>query len=154
MMRGTPRRLTILQCSHRTFTDGLTFIVPAFSLEPVRDAPARQVVGRELHLHTVARQDPDEVHPHLAAHVREHFVAVLQLHPEHPVRQRLHHSPLDLDRIFFGHFPVSTSGSPSVTATVGSKCAARLPSLGTAFHPASTLPTYKQPLVTIASPTT
>jgi len=26
MMRVTPRRLTILQCSQRTFTDGLTFI--------------------------------------------------------------------------------------------------------------------------------
>src|SRR5712692_2394615 len=124
---------------------------PSELFEPVRDAPAGQVVGRELHLHAVARQDPDEVHPHLAAHVREHFVAVLQLHPEHRVRQRLHHSPLDLDRIFFGHFRVSTSGSPSVTATVCSKCAARLPSLVTAVQPSSRIRTSQLPIVTIGS---
>src|SRR5207253_1776550 len=83
----------------------------------------------------------DEVHPHLPAHVREHLVAVLELDAEHRVRQRLDHRSLDLDRVFLGHRPrlagavgadwpvrlVSTSGPFSVTATVCSKCAARLP---------------------------
>jgi hypothetical protein len=29
MIRVTPSRRTILQCSHRTFTDGFTFIAPS-----------------------------------------------------------------------------------------------------------------------------
>src|SRR5207245_10052408 len=37
--RVTPRRLMILQCSHRALIDGLTFIVPSPSPSPVR-APA------------------------------------------------------------------------------------------------------------------
>src|SRR6266581_7435540 len=52
MIRVTPWRFTILQCSHRTLTDGRTFIVSLEpfhrlakpSLEPVRDAAPRQVV--------------------------------------------------------------------------------------------------------------
>src|SRR6266480_1071982 len=151
MMRVTPCRLTILQCSQRVFTDGLTFIVFALLLEPVRDAPAREVVGRELDLHAVAREDPDEVHSHLPAHVREHLVAVLQLHAEHRVRERLHHRALDLDRVFFRHLRVSTSGSPSVTATVCSKCAAKLPSLVTAVQPSSRILTSQLPIVIIGS---
>src|ERR1043166_6021372 len=79
MMRTTPARRTTLQCSQRVLIDGLTFmslgeghprrvpLVPSCPLfEPVGDAPAREVVGRQLHLHPVAGQDPDEVHPHPA----------------------------------------------------------------------------------------
>src|SRR2546426_875286 len=155
MMRVTPRRLMILQCSHRALIDGLTFIARRSSLavlfESIRDPAAREVVRRQLDLHAVARQDPDEVHPHLAAHVREHPVAVVQLHSEHRVRQRLHHGPFDLDRVFFRHFRVNTSGSPSVTATVCSKWAARLPSFVTAVHPWSRILTSQLPIVTIGS---
>src|SRR5712691_2998169 len=155
MMRVTPRRLMILQCSHRTLIDGLTFIARRSSLavlfESIRDPAAREVVRRQLDLHAVAREDPDEVHPHLAAHVREHPVAVVQLHSEHRVRQRLHHGPFDLDRVFFRHFRVNTSGSPSVTATVCSKWAARLPSFVTAVHPSSRILTSQLPIVTIGS---
>src|SRR5947208_321561 len=178
--RVTPRRLMILQCSHRALIDGLTFIVPSPSpspvrapappaqpllgggigrgakppselFEPVRDPAPREVVRRQLDLHPIAREDPDEVHPHLAAHVREHPVTVVQLHSEHRVRQRLHHGPFDLDRVFLRHFRVSTSGSPSVTATVCSKWAARLPSLVTAVHPSSRILTSQLPIVTIGS---
>src|SRR5712691_849912 len=178
MMRVTPRRLMILQCSHRALIDGLTFIArsrsivrapaspaqplpggrlgggrrgPLRLLESIRDPAAREVVRRQLDLHAVAREDPDEVHPHLAAHVREHPVAVVQLHSEHRVRQRLHHGPFDLDRVFFRHFRVNTSGSPSVTATVCSKWAARLPSFVTAVHPSSRILTSQLPIVTIGS---
>src|SRR5256712_14018995 len=76
MIRVTPSRLTILQCSQRTLIDGRTFIAsssPRPSLESIGDPASGQVVRRELDLHAVARQDPDEVHPHLAAHVREHL---------------------------------------------------------------------------------
>src|SRR5256712_3303965 len=124
---------------------------PAELFEPVRDPAPREVVRRQLDLHPIAREDPDEVHPHLAAHVREHPVTVVQLHSEHRVRQRLHHGPFDLDRVFLRHFRVSTSGSPSVTATVCSKWAARLPSLVTAVHPSSRILTSQLPIVTIGS---
>src|SRR6267142_1052518 len=80
MMRTTPSRRTILQCSHRTLTDGLTFIscpfepFHRFSLESVRDPAAGQVVGRQLDLDLVPGQDPNEVHAHLAGHVHLHLV--------------------------------------------------------------------------------
>src|SRR5207249_4910772 len=168
MIRVTPSRLTILQCSQRTLIDGRTFIAsssPRPSLESIGDPASGQVVRRELDLHAVARQDPDEVHPHLAVHVREHLVAVLELHPNHRIGQRLDHRSLDLDRVLFGHRPrlagavgadwplrlVSTSGPLSVTATVCSKCAARLPSWVTAVHPSSRIRTSQLPMVTIGS---
>src|SRR5438552_3130569 len=88
MIRTTPLRRTILQCSQRTLIDGRTFMET--SLEAVRDPAARQVVRRQLHLDLVARQDPDEVHAHLSRDVGQHLVTVLQLHAEHRVRQRLH----------------------------------------------------------------
>src|SRR5215470_13575593 len=72
-------------------------------LEAIRDASPRQVIGRELHLDLVPGKDPDEVYPHLARHVGEHLVAVVELHAEHGVGKRLHHRALDFDRVFFGH---------------------------------------------------
>src|SRR3989475_4287921 len=168
MIRTTPLRRTTLQCSQRALIDGLTFIsalallreplarrAARLSLEPVRDAAASQIVRRQFHLDPVTGQDPDEVHPHLAAHVRQHAMAVLQLHAKHRVGERLHHRALDLDRIFFRHHAatrlVSTSGPLSVTAMVCSKCAARLPSLVTAVHPSSRMRTSYEPIVTIGS---
>src|SRR2546425_5899152 len=169
MIRVTPRRLTILQCSQRTLIDGRTFIArsssPSSLLEPISDPATGEVVRRQLDLHTVAGQDANEVHPHLPADVREHLVPVLELDPEHRVGQRLDHHPLDLDRVFFRHHPrpagvvradwpvrlVSTSGPFSVTATVCSKCAARLPSCVTAVQPSSRILTSQLPIVTIGS---
>src|SRR5215470_2231237 len=75
----------------------------ALLLKSVRDPAARQVIGGELHLDLVPGQDPDEVHAHLAGHVREHLVAVVELHAKHGVRQRLDHGALHLDRVFFRH---------------------------------------------------
>src|SRR5678816_2512378 len=46
-------------------------------LRPVGDATPGEVVGRQLQLHLVAREDPDEVHPHLSRDVREHLVATV-----------------------------------------------------------------------------
>src|SRR5207244_1681658 len=113
----------------------------------------------QLHCSLTAPSTPS-VHPlslhdalpiYLAAHVREHPMTVVQLHSEHRVRQRLHHGPFDLDRVFFRHLRVSTSGSPSVTATVCSKCAAKLPSLVTAVQPSSRILTSQLPIVIIGS---
>src|SRR2546428_7276970 len=138
---------------------------PESLLEPIGDSASSEVVRRQLDLHTVARQDPDEVHPHLPAHVREHLVAVLELDAEHRVRQRLDHRSLDLDRVFLGHRPriagavgadwpvrlVGTSRPFSVTATACSKCAARPPSWVTPAPPSAKIQTPPPPIVTIGS---
>src|SRR4051812_2989970 len=120
------RRMT-LQLSQRALTEALTFngspILECCAglLEAVRDATAGQVVRRKLDADPVARQDPDEVHPKLAADVRQHAVAVFQLDREHRVGQRLDDRSLDFDRVLLGHrrvvFPFSTSGRSRVSRT-------------------------------------
>src|SRR6266545_8254294 len=101
--RITPLRRTILQCSQIFFTDVRTFMGAAPSLVPVDDPAAGQVVRRQLDRHLVPRQDLDEVHPHLARDVGQHLVAVLELHAEHRVGERLDHRALDLDALFLRH---------------------------------------------------
>src|SRR6478736_3729239 len=111
------RRMT-LQLSQRALTEALTFngssiVLVALSclLQSVRDATAGQVVRRQLDADAVTGQDPDEVHPQLAADVGEHPVTILQLDREHGVRERLDDRYLDFDRISLGHmcscFPFS-----------------------------------------------
>jgi len=55
----------------------------------VDDAPAGQVVGRELHPNAVAWRDANEVAPHAAGCVGDELVPVLELDLEHRIRQRL-----------------------------------------------------------------
>jgi hypothetical protein len=69
---------------------------------PVDDPAAVEVVGRDLDAHAVAREDADAVAAHLAGHVAQDLVAVVELHPEHRVRERLDHLPLELDLFFLG----------------------------------------------------
>ena len=103
------RRIT-LHLSHILLTLGLTFIssVPLLTglagelLVPVGDPASAEVVGGQLHLHPIAGQDPDVVHPHLPGDVREHLVAVLELDPEHGVGQRFDDRSLDQDRVVLG----------------------------------------------------
>ena len=79
-------------------------LTPLPLLVPVNDAAAAQVIRAELNDHPVIRQDPDVVHPHLAADVSQDLVSVVQLHPEKCVRERLHDRSLDLDgAVFLGH---------------------------------------------------
>src|SRR3954451_10040319 len=99
------RRIT-LHLSQIGLTLGLTFM-SALSrsagrlLVPVDDATPGEVVGRELHHHTVLGEDPDVVLTHLAADVGENLVPVAQLHAEHRVGEGLHDGALDLDHAFF-----------------------------------------------------
>src|SRR5918995_4374558 len=101
-----PRRRMTLQRSHIFFTDGRTFIEPRSSLVPIDDPAPRQVVRRELDQHAVPGKDPDVVHPHLPRDVRQHVVPVLELHPEHRVREWFGDRSLDLDGVFLRQAPV------------------------------------------------
>ena len=112
------RRMT-LQLSQRALTLALTFngssIVEYWwwrcSLQSVRDATAGQVVWGQLDSDAVTGQDPDEIHPQLAADMGQHAMAVLQLDGEHRVGKRLDDRSFHLDRITLGHrlvcFPLS-----------------------------------------------
>src|SRR5271156_3836002 len=63
--------------------------ISACSAMPVDDAGAIEVVRRQLTADPIARQDADTEAPHLAGHVSEHDVVVVELHAEHRVRERL-----------------------------------------------------------------
>src|SRR3954468_22826582 len=79
----------------------------------VGDAPAVEIVRRQLDLDPVARQDADVVAPHLAGDVPEDLVVVVELHAEHRVGEGLHDLALHLDLVFFGQ------GGPKTTSTAG-----------------------------------
>src|SRR4051812_3873340 len=99
----TPWRRMILHFSQIGLTLGLTFTSYSSALlVAVRDATPGEVVGSELHLNPVARQDPDVVHPHLPGNVRQHLVAVLEFHPEHCVRERLDNGSFHEDGVVLG----------------------------------------------------
>ena len=96
-----PCRLITRQRSHMGLTDGRTFIVS--SPVPVGDPAATEVVGAELDLDLVAREDPDVVLPHLPGDGREHGVATpVELHPEHRARERFDDLAFNLDLLFLG----------------------------------------------------
>src|SRR3954452_7025441 len=118
MTMTRPCRRITLHLSQIFLTLGLTFTTSSWSgrgdalasrsmgclLVAVDDAAAGQVVRAELHDDAVLRQDADVVLAHLPRDVREHLVAVLQLHAEHRVGERLDDPALDLDGpVFLGH---------------------------------------------------
>jgi len=91
-----------LHFSQIFFTLGRTFIVLLFRLlVAIRDTTAGEVVRGELNLDLVAREDSDVVHPHLPGDVRQHLVAVLELHAEHGVRQGLDDRAFEHDGVVF-----------------------------------------------------
>jgi len=106
----------ILQLSQRALTDALTFTRFLDLLQTVGDPTPSEVVWGKLDSDPVSRQDTDEVHPKLAADVREDAVSVLKLHCEHRVRQRLNHGPFDFDRVLlrqpYSLVLLSTSAGP------------------------------------------
>src|SRR5215217_9070923 len=68
----------------------------------IDDARAVEVIWGDLHPYPIPRQDPDAETAHLAGHVAEHLVAVVELHPEHRVRERLHDLAFEFDFLFLG----------------------------------------------------
>ena len=112
----TPWRRITLHFSQMGLTLGLTFTATPLLLVSIRDAASGQVVRRELDLDPVSGEDPDVVHPHLPGDVRQHFVAVLELHPKHGVREWLDDRPLHEDRIVFGLCQGEPPTLPNVSA--------------------------------------
>src|SRR3954467_4039662 len=76
--------------------------ISASSPMPVDDPRAVEVVRRDLDAHPIPGQDPDAEPAHLARDVPEDDVAVVELHPEHGVRERLDHLAFELDLLFLG----------------------------------------------------
>src|SRR5712671_2290364 len=54
----------------------------------IHNPAAIQIVRRKLDRDLIARKDTNEILAHLAGHMRQHLVLVLQFHAEHGVRQR------------------------------------------------------------------
>src|SRR3990170_1094817 len=104
-----PCRLITRQRSHIGLTEGRTFIgLPL--LHSKGDPAAREVVGRELDLDAVAREDADVVLAHLPGDPSEHAVATVELNPEHRAGQGLDHLAFDLDLLFLDcHFRARTT---------------------------------------------
>src|SRR5262249_10506493 len=72
----------------------------ASSPMPVDDPRPIQVVGRDLDPDAIAREDADPEAPHLAGHVAQDLVAIVELHPEHGVRERLDDLAFAFDLFF------------------------------------------------------
>ena len=69
----------------------------------VRDPSSGEVVGAELDLHSIARQDADVVLAHLPGDRGEHVrVEVVDVHPEHRARERFDDLAFNLDLLFLG----------------------------------------------------
>src|ERR671922_243062 len=101
--RSTPAMRAM--CSFPSLGLALYLLVPRVRADHAYPAP-RQVVRRELDQHAVPGKDPDVVHPHLPRDVRQHVVPVLELHPEHRVREWFGDRSLDLDGVFLRQAPV------------------------------------------------
>src|SRR5207253_1841990 len=92
-----PCRLITRRRSHMGLTEARTFISSTLS---VGDSTPGEVVGRQFHLHLVARKDADVVLSHLPGDLRQHFMPVFQLDAEHRARKGLGDLAFDLDLVF------------------------------------------------------
>src|SRR5215475_4176474 len=80
------------------------------SAMPVGDSTAVEVIGAELDLDLVTRQDADVVLPHLPGDGREHGVALVELHPEHRARERFDDLAFHLDLLFLSRHSLVQGG--------------------------------------------
>jgi len=62
-----------------------------------------EVVRRHFHFDTIAHADADEILPHFAGDMSEHFVPVGKLDPEHGAWKDLAYRPFEFNRFFFVH---------------------------------------------------
>ncbi len=79
------------------------------SAEAIRNASFAQVVGRHFDADAVTDGEADEVFAHLAGEMRENFMAVVQLDPEHGAGQHGGNRTFKFDWLFVTH--LSTHGA-------------------------------------------
>src|SRR3954451_17754015 len=96
---SSPSQRTTREPGRRVSADRMASI-RASSPMPVDDPGAVEVIRRDLYAYAIAGEDADAEAPHLAGHVAEHLVAVVELNPEHGVRERLDDLSLELDLLF------------------------------------------------------
>jgi len=65
------------------------------------DAPAGQIVRRELHGDLVTRQNPNEIHSKLPRNRCEYLVTVLELYLEHSVREGIRNDTFYFNNVLF-----------------------------------------------------
>ena len=82
-------------------------------LVAIRDATTGEVIGGDLNLNFVARQNADAVHPHLPRAVREDLVTVLEFDAEHGVWQRFSDRSLQHNCVFLRLRQVTFSSTRS-----------------------------------------
>src|SRR6516165_6676996 len=76
----------------------------AFVLVAKIDAAAREIVGRDLHHHAVADAGADTELAHLARHIRENHVFVVEGDAVIAVGQHLGHRAVEFEQLLLGHF--------------------------------------------------
>src|SRR5690606_33484472 len=80
------------------------------SAVPVGDPSLGQVVRRHFHLDLVAGENADVVLAHAPGDVRDDLVAVLQLHPEHGVREGFGDRAFKFNDVVFRHASWTAAG--------------------------------------------
>src|SRR5262245_60566062 len=79
-------------------------------LEPVGDAPLRQIIGRHLDQYLIPYQNTDTVLTHLARCVGNDLVSVLELHPKRRIGQQFRDHAREFQQLFLCHsVPLSTA---------------------------------------------
>src|SRR5262245_47404555 len=76
----------------------------------VNDPATAQIVGRNLHLDAVARNDADEILAHAAGDMGNDLVAVVQFDAKLRVGQRFFDAALHFNGFFFRHKTLSLRG--------------------------------------------
>src|SRR3954451_2902132 len=76
----------------------------------------RQILGRELHFDSVARNDADEISAHLSRDMGEHLALPREIDAKHRARQHLRHRLFGHDRIFLRHEQKIMSGKKNSTS--------------------------------------
>lgn len=126
-------------------------------LVAVGDASAGQVVRCEFNLNPVARKNSDVVPAHLSRDVAEHGQAILELDPEHGVRERLDDRAFEDNRIFLGlgqDVPPRRTGESALSTEMDTDSAALLTPGGQRHdkHHGNGRPTMLVPLTHRANP--
>jgi hypothetical protein len=75
----------------------------AGSAKPVGDARLGQVVRGHFQSHTVADGEPDKMFAHLAGHMSQHFVLVIQRNAKHGAGQNGPDRSFKFNRLFVAH---------------------------------------------------